>query len=145
VDLNESQQDALTRIADEGLPGVVAEMAILRSEVRLARRSWRMMLVAMIVGGLTVAGVFWAFHQQDVDREAAGRQYNLDQCARSNMSRQTIAEAFDKQRDALITAAGPARSPEGQARLDEYNRSIDELVASFGSRDCVALLKKAGK
>jgi hypothetical protein len=143
--LNREERDALTRIAEEGLPGVVAEMATLRSEVRLARRSWRMMLVAMILGGVTVAGVFWAFHQQDVDRAAAARQYNLDQCDRSNESRKTLAEAFDKQRDALITAAGPARSPDGQARLDAYNKSIDDLVATFGPRDCVKLLQEASK
>jgi hypothetical protein len=145
MDLNSSQQDALTRIADEGLPGVVAEMATLRSEVRLARRSWRMMLVAMIVGGVTVAGVFWAFHQEDVDREAAARQYDLDQCARSNASRQQIADAFDAQRDALVAAAGTPSTPAGAERLATYNQAIDKLVASFGPRNCAALLREAGK
>lgn len=134
-----------------GLPPldrIARQLPRLRSEVRLARRSYRLTITVVVLAILTGAVLFYRQGEADQERAAAARQYDLDQCARSNASRQVIAEAFDTQRDVLIAATASAdgtTSPRRQASLDAYNSGIDELVAKFSPRDCVKLLDEAEK
>jgi hypothetical protein len=128
----------------EALVSIAQDLPTLRSEVRLARRSYRFTIGVVAIAILTGAVLFWNQYQADVVRDRDARQYILDQCERSNASRKLVADAFDKERKTLLAASGGgSRTSEQQQRIDAYNAGIDELIASFAPRDCAALTKAA--
>lgn len=136
----------------EGLPPlerIARQIPRLRSEVRLARRSYRFTVAVVAVAIVTGAALFWGQHQDDVAREAADRQYELDQCERGNTTRERIADVVDAQTDALITASAPADgvvTPRRAEAVATYRAGVDPIVAELREpRDCEALLTRADK
>lgn len=124
---------------------ISTELPKLRSEVRLARRSYRFTIAVVALAILTGAFLFWRQAQADAADDRRDRQYILDQCERGNVSRKAIADAFDKERDTLIAASSSSapRTAEQQRRLDAYNAGIDDLIDDFAPRDCAALAREA--
>ena len=143
-----AEPDALTALANE-LAQTRAELVTTRSEARLARRSYRFTITLLIVAIGAGGWLFWSDHRQDVERERADRQYELDQCERGNATREAIADIVDTQTDALITASAPAdgiTTPRRQASVDLYRSKVDPIVNELRTdRDCVALLEEGNK
>lgn len=125
------------------------QLTALRSEVRLARRSWRFVLVLLVITIATGGALFWNDHQQDVARQRDAQQYDIDQCERGNNSRESIADIVDTQTNALIVASAPADgvvTPSRQRAVDTYRSKVDPLVKELrADRDCVALVEEGSK
>lgn len=128
----------------DGIARIAGELASLRSEVRLARRSWRFTLAVLIIATATGAALFWNDHQQDVGRDRDAKQYDFDQCVRGNKTREQIADIVDTQTNALITASAPTDGVVTASRLraiEVYRSGVDPLVKELrADRDCAALV-----
>ena len=135
--------------SSDSLAKIAGELPRLRSEVRLARRSYRFTIAVVCLAIATGGFLFWQQHQDDVRDRAADRQYELDQCERGNQTRERIADVVDAQTNALLAASAPADGVVTPRRADAvatYRAGVDPIVKELREdRDCVALLEEADK